>query len=295
MIRLILLTFCILAISACESEPPKPAIFVYASGGDGSELEQIFDDFTAATNIPVTPVWGDSTSNTDQLIGNANDPVDVLITSNVADIWRAADEGVLRPISSALFDSADPLLKDADGFWVAIDMRFHAIAMRKEKVRPLVASYEQLASPELRGRVCLSSSKLHVNRSLIAMLIDDRGVKKAERLVRSWILNLATSPFKSQEELIEAIRDGACDYGITSWMPEFDEVAYFLPEGGYLDIDAVGVTRHARQSNSAQNFVEWLLKNKSLRVKSEFDRRPVGIAGWHDEEARLLAERAVYR
>ena len=95
--------------------------------------------------------------------------------------------------------------------------------------------------------------------------------------------------------MIEAIRDGTCDYGITAWMPEQDEVAFFLPEGAYLDIDGIGVTRHARQPDSAQKLVEWLLINRSPQVESEFARQSVDTAGWNDEEASLLAERAVYR
>jgi len=293
--RLLIATLFIVSMVGCTSDPPQPPVVVYASDGEGSELDDLFAAFFSETNIPVSPIWGDSTTNTDQLIGNANDLADVLITNNVADIWRAAEEGVLRPINSPAFVDVDPLLKDEDGFWAAINTRQHAIAMPTGEIRPIVASYDQLASPELRGRICLSSSKLHVNRSLIAMLINDRGIKTAERLVRKWIRNLAASPFSSQEELIAALRSGVCDYGIVAWMPDVEGIAYFLPDEGYMDVDAIGITRHAHQPESAQRLVEWLLDKKTVRVVDGSGRRPVGIAGWRDEDARLLAERAAYR
>lgn len=293
--RVVVMTLIAVATLGCESEALRSPVVVYAPDGEAAELEKQFEEFSSETNIPVSPIWGDSTANTENLINNANKTVDVLITSNVADIWRAADKGALRPIRLAALVNADPLLKDPDGFWAAIDARFHAIGMRKGSARPLVASYDRLASPDMHGRVCLSSSILHVNRSLIAMLINDRGVKKTERLVRLWIQNLAAPPFPSQNELIAALSNGTCDYGIVSWFPDVEDIAYFMPEEGYLDINGIGVARHARQPESAQRLVEWMLQNKGIRLQGDSDRRPVGIAGWRDEDARLLVERAGYR
>ena len=293
--RVVVMTFVAVAMLGCESETPRLPVVVYAPDGEASELEKQFAEFSSETNIPVSQIWGDSTANTDNLIDNTNKTADVLITSNVADIWRAADKGALRPIRAIALADVDPLLKDPDGFWAAIAVRLHAIGMQKGPARSLVASYDRLASPELRGQVCLSSSNLHTNRSLIAMLINDRGVKKTERLVRAWIQNLAAPPFPSQDELIAALRNGTCGYGIVSGVPDIEEIATVLPEEGYLDIHAIGIARHAGQPESAQRFVEWMLQNESVRLQGDSDRRPVGIAGWRDEDARLLVERAAYR
>jgi iron(III) transport system substrate-binding protein len=292
----IAVTFISLLLTSCDSGPPPQALVVYAVGNDELALTEKLAEFTDDTRIPVTLVFSKSSKNADLVIDNSGSPsADVLMTNNVADIWRAADEGALLPISADTFDRADPLLRDADGFWVGIGVRSHAIASLIEATRPFDAGYDQLASPDMQGKVCLSSSALHVNRSLIAMLIDDKGVKKAERLVRAWIRNLAAAPFSSEDELIAAIRDGTCDYGILSWKPDIEDMVYFLPEPGYMDIDGIGVARHARQAESAQRLVHWLLQKGQYRTVSNYELRPVGIAGWRDEDARLLAERAGYQ
>jgi iron(III) transport system substrate-binding protein len=298
MIRATLTAACLsLSLAGCDSGPPPQSIVVYAVGNDESVLTETLTEFTEDTGIPVTLVFSKSSRNVDLVINNSGSPpADVLITNSVADIWRAADEGALRPIDADTFDRSDPLLRDADGFWVAIEMRSHAIgALKGEKTRPLVASYDRLASVDMRGRICLSSSELHVNRSLVAMLINDRGVKQAERLVRAWIRNLAAPPFSSEDRLVGAIRNGTCDYGILSLVPDVDDLVYFVPEQHYMDIDGIGVARHARQSDSAQRLVKWLVEEKQPRIVSEFEISPVSIAGWRDEEARLLAERAGYQ
>jgi len=281
---------------ACEKAPPQQPVVVYAVGDDEALLSESLTEFTNDTRIPVTLVFSRSSKNADLVIhNNGSPPADILITDNVADIWRAADKGALRPIDSATLERVDPLISDADGFWTAIAMQRHGIAALKTKTAHLpVANYDQLASSGMQGRVCLSSSLLHANRSLIAMLINERGAKNTERLVRSWVRNLAAAPFPSDDELIGAIRNGACDYGLLPWYPDIDDLIYFLPEQHYMDIGGIGVARHARQVESAQRLVEWLVRKRQSRIVSESDIRPVGIAGWLDEDARLLAERAGY-
>ncbi len=284
-----------LLLVACESKVPSAPIVVLATGEAGSEIDLLLANFSSETDIPVSVVWGDSTENTNRLLNNVDDSVDVIITTNVADIWRAADEGVLRPIEPKALENVAPILQDSDGLWAALEMRVHVIAMASGQVRPLVASYDQLAGAILRGRVCLSSSELHINRSLIAMLIDERGAKKTERLVRRWMQNLVAAPFPNQDALITAMRGGLCDYGILEWWPNEDDLMYFKPQPTTMDIDGIGVARHARHPESAQRLVGWLLRKKSIRPTGDSDASSVGIAGWRDEDARLLAERAGYR
>lgn len=298
MIRAIfLIAFTALISIACDSRPPHPPVVVYAVGNDENTLTQQLAEFTDDTGIPVILVFSKSSRNVDIFMSNSGTPpADVLISNNVADVWRAADEGALRPLSKEAVESSDPSLKDPDGFWIAVAMRWNAIGALKGASAPSQSGiYDSLAGEDMRGRLCLSSSALHVNRSLIAMLINDRGAKQAERLVRAWIRNLAAPPFSSEDELLEAIRNGTCAYGVLSSNPEIDDLTYFLPDQHYMDVDAIGVARHAPQAESAQQLVKWLVEKLQPRIASEIEIDPVSIAGWLDEDAKLLAERAAYQ
>ena len=292
----ILIAIVALTLVACERGPSHPPVVVYAVGNDESTLTKQLAEFTDDTRIPVTLVFSKISKNADLVINNSGSPTaDILISNNIADIWRAADEGALRPIRTEAIERSDPLLKDPDGFWVVVAIRWNAIgALKDDTTRPLPASYDRLASEDMRGRLCLSSAALHVNRSLIAMLINDRGVKPAERLVRAWIRNLAVPPFSSEDELVDAVRSGTCAYAILSSNPDTEDLTYVVPEQHYMDVDAIGVARHAQQAESAQHLVKWLVENKQPRIDGEFKIAPISIAGWLDEDARLLAERAGY-
>jgi len=292
----ILAALAVSILLACESRTSIPPVVVYANAEDESLLLTWFAEFTDETGIPVTVKYGDSSANTDAVIANTGSPpADVLLTSNVADIWRAADEGALRPIQSAHLSSIPEYLRDPDGQWAALEVRYAAIDVAPGLAVTSPGNYADLADPKLHGQICLSSSALAVNRSLIAMLIQDLGVRPAERIVRGWQRNLAFSPFPTEAELQVAIASGSCNYGILSMSPEIQFGKKAEDRQYYVDIDGIGVARHAQNPESAHVLVDWMLKKKAIKDLAWSNGKNVGIAGWRDEEARLLAERAGYQ
>ncbi len=291
---IVLLALIVLSAGGCETKLRGPAVVVYASEEAGSDLDHLFLEFTAQTNIPITVIRGETTANTDNLIKQTGVAVDLIITKNAVDIWRAAENGALRPITSEALQGVPSILRDPDALWAAIEMRVHVIARADEHVRPLINSYDALADPELAGRLCLASSGLHISRSLIAMLIDERGVRPAERLVRRWVRGLAEPPFATEEALVAALKEGRCDYAIVGLQAGMTDLIYSRAQPDYLDIDGVGIARHARQPELAQQLLGWLLLQKPIQIANDFDGRSAAISGWRDEQARLLAERAAY-
>lgn len=284
---------------ACDSgvnEPLPEAVVVYAGPEQEAWLAELFSEFTAETRIPVTLKVADGDANTRSVIENHGVPAaDVLITSSVADIWRAADEGALRPLIASEFDAVPAALRDPDRTWAAIGVRYAVIAAGKDADAQQVDDYSDLATSKLRGKVCLSSSTLAHNRALIAMLIEDVGIKPAERMVRAWVRNLAASPFVTEQKLVDALRSGTCQYGIVSSSVGVEGLATIVPNPLYLDIDGIGVARHAGQAELAQALVQWMLAANPLPEPESSNGRNAGLAGWHDEDVRLLADRAGYR
>lgn len=275
------------------SAPEGPPLLVLATGEEGGELSGAIAEFTDETGIPVSVEWDTSSNNATRLIEKSGRPVDVLLTDNVVDIWRAAEQGALRPIQSPVFAEVAAQWKDPDNMWAAIDVRpFIVIYPPGEGPG---GSYQSLADSALKGGLCLTSSELTQNRVLIANLIDDLGVRPAERVVRGWVRNLGAAPFSRQDDLLDALRDGRCKYGIASLMSNPEGLLSFVPPNAeYYEIDAIGVGRHAQQPDRAQQFVSWMLEFKTWQAGTGISTRNVGLAGWRAEEARLLAERAGY-
>ncbi len=280
-----------LVVVACEQEP-RQQVVVYVP----VEFEERAKSWLPNSGLSVTVVADDSATNTDRIISKQDSPqADVLITSNAIDIWRAADVGALRPIQRDALAVVPAQLKDPDGSWAAIGYRRLVIGVAREADRPLVSGFRDLGAQGLAGKLCLSSFALPANRALVGMLIEDLGIKPAERLVRNWVRNLAAAPFAGEAQLLAALERGDCEFGIVSEPPDGTSIITVLPQPTYLQIDGVGISRHAENADAAQRLVDWMLSDYQPDELDDSVVQNAGIAGWRDEEARLLAERAGYR
>ena len=115
-------------------------VLTTSSGGDDDTLviyngrshygdEQVFDDFTEATGIEVEIRGGTAPELFERLRREGGDtPADVLITTDLANLWRAEDAGLLQEAGSATLEEHVPAdLHDPDGAWWAsqvIDLMF---------------------------------------------------------------------------------------------------------------------------------------------------------------------------
>jgi iron(III) transport system substrate-binding protein len=305
-------------LSGCTPEPVSDKaqvalpIIVYAAYDDKNYLPQLFEEFSRDTGNIVTVRNGTVPAIVDDVLQNrVSPPADVLLTPTVVGVWRAAEEGELRPIySPTVADRVPAELRDPDNFWVAVSVRNANIVYDADKIAAAeLASFEQLANADIRGQLCLSSSSLGVNRGVIAVLLRKLGVRETELLVRSWVANLALPPFASEAELLSALESGACAVGIVSSnVPRQpgSALSNVAPTNIVATAEAIGITRHARNPDGAAALIDWLLqKSVQERHAAAMAALPVGadvkishalvVVASGDEEARRLAERARYR
>ena len=322
--KLAAVAFAAFALVACErpveqtpgsTSRPEPVV-VYASFEDENYLPSLFAGFTRETGIPVTVrhrAEGQIVSEVIEKRGSP--PADVLLTRSAHGIWRASDEGALRPLQSEAVPAGVPgWLRDPDGYWTAIGFSPAQVACSTERQEDCdaVEAYEDLARPEFRGRLCLSASSLAINRTVIAGLIADHGLRPAELIVRGWVANLALPPFESRAALLQAVEAGTCRLAVVSGFAvhDFDRptIATTWPQPGYFDVVAVGINRHARSPDSARRLVEWLVEDAAQAAQYEaIGLRPVdaglpfpppegtrnaNAVGLYETDAIKLAERA---
>lgn len=283
-----------LVLVACSRQPPPPAVLVLAAGEPGGWLEEVLDDYSSATGTPLDVRWGDSTELADALIRKSGDPADVLVTGTVADIWRAGDRGALRPITSAAFESQASWLKDPDGYWAALASYSWALVHGGAGPAPTL-DLDDLGSPPLQDRLCLVSSRDPAYRALLSHLVAERGTLATERLVRLWRHNFAAPPYADEDALLDAVANAGCTYGVVRLRAEEHGEQRPLLDARYIDVAAIGIGRHAQNADGAQELVDWVLRNNEVAVFEAAEYRPASLAGWHDEEAQRLAERAGYR
>lgn len=197
---------------------------------------------------------------------------DLLITVDAGNLWFAANQGVLAEVQSEILQGNIPdYLRDPEHRWFGLSVRARTIVYNAHTVEPEdLISYERLADPQWRGRLCLRTSKKVYNHSLVAMLINRHGARKTESIIRGWVANLARPPLASDVDVMTAIENGTCDVGIVNSYyfgrlqkqnPE-THLALFWPaiehNGVHVNVSGAGVTRYAPHREAAVRFLEWL-------------------------------------
>jgi len=247
----------------------------------------LYDAFTEATGIRVRVLQGDS----DQLIariqreGRAS-PADVLLTVDVGRLWRAEAAGVLAPVESELLEQRIPgHLRHPDGLWFGFSTRVRLIFYRPEVVDPAtVSTYEALADPQHRGRICIRSSTNVYNQSLLAAMLAAHGADATLAWTQGLVANLARTPQGGDTDQLKALAAGECDIAVAnhyyytrlliSGDPAEQAIArrigVVLPNqterGAHINVGGAGMVRGAPNPDNARRFLEFLASDSAQQL-----------------------------
>lgn len=236
-------------------------------------IKPLFDAYTAKTGVGVRFITDKEGPLLARLQAEgANTPADLLVTVDAGNLWQAGEAGVLATVDSPVLEGNIPAqLRDPGDRWFGLSIRARPLVYSTERVKPSeLVSYEDLADPKWKGRLCLRTSKKVYNQSLVAMMIARLGEAETARVVGGWVANLATEPFANDNQVMEAIDAGKCDVGIVNTYyygrlakdrPGL-KVAIAWPNqassGVHVNISGAGVTRHAKNPDEARRLLEWL-------------------------------------
>jgi iron(III) transport system substrate-binding protein len=264
------LALAFLGVTGCTRPPNDLVIY---SARNEQLIKPLFDRYTQETGQAIRFVTDDAAPLIERLAAEGkNTSADILLTVDAGELWNAAERGLLQPIQSEVLDRDIPEhLRDPKDRWFGLSLRARTIVYSTERVDPKsLSTYENLADPVWKGRLCLRTSKKVYNQSLVAMLIAQHGEARAEEIVRGWVANLATDVFSSDTLLIEAIVAGQCDVGLvnTYYYGRMLRDKRDLPvkifwadqagEGVHVNVSGAGVTTHSRHKEAAVKFLEWL-------------------------------------
>jgi iron(III) transport system substrate-binding protein len=244
-------------------------------------VKPLFDAYTKKTGVKIDYITDKAAPLLARLQAEGkNSPADMLITVDAGNLWQAAEKGVLAPVQSATLEKNIPAhLRDPEGRWFGLSIRARTIVYATDRVKAgELTTYEDLATPKWKGRLCLRTSKKVYNQSLVAMMIAQQGEAEAEKIVKGWVDNLATAPFSNDTKTMEAIAAGQCDVGIVNTYyygrlmkknPD-TRLALFWPNqddrGVHVNISGAGVTKHARQRDQAIKLIEWLSGEEAQKI-----------------------------
>ncbi len=266
---------------AALATPALAAEVVVYSARNEQLIKPLFDAYTRETGVEVKFITDKEGPLMARLKAEGrNTPADVLLTVDAGNLWQAAQEELLKPVDSPTLKTNIPAyLRDPGNQWFGLSVRARTVVYNPNKVKPgELTTYEDLASPAWKGRLCLRTSKKVYNQSLVAMMISEHGEEKTEQIVRGWVANLATDPLPDDTKAMEAVAAGLCDatvvntyyYGRLMEKKPNLPLAIFWPNqkgsGVHVNISGAGVTRYAKHELEAIKLLEWLSSAKAQNL-----------------------------
>jgi len=246
--------------------------------------EALYANFTKQTGIRINRIEGKEDELLERIRNEgANSPADILLTVDAARLAKAHELGLFTPVSSKVLETRIPAHLRSDD-WFSFSTRARVIIYNKVAVKPdEVRSYDDLAKPALKGKLCSRSGSHPYNLSLGASVIAHEGEAKAEEWARGMVANFARAPRGGDTDQIKAVAVGECQVALSntyyvarmmrSTKPEdqklMDKVGVVWPNqastGTHINVSGAGVLKYAPHKDAAVKFLEYLASDEAQR------------------------------
>ncbi|MFM8700529.1 MAG: extracellular solute-binding protein [Hyphomicrobiales bacterium] len=248
-------------------------------------VSPVFEAFTAKTGIKVNTIYIKEGLEERIKAEGVNSPADVILLVDAAKLIAASDMGLTQPVTTGSLETAVPsTLRDPAGNWFAVTQRSRIVYASRDRVAQSAITYEELADPKWKGRICIRSGQHPYNISLFAAAIDRLGPEKATEWLKGLKANLARKPSGGDRDVAKDILAGVCDIGIANTYylglmrnsPDPDQRAWgeavkaldstFGGGGTHVNISGAAVAKNAPNRESAIQLIEFLVDEKAQNM-----------------------------
>jgi len=250
----------------------------------------LFERFTSQTGILVNVIYAKDGLEQRIKAEGKNSPADLLISVDVARLIEAVQLGILQPYQSETLEKRIPShLRDPDGNWYALSSRARVVYIDRRMTDIKDLTYEDLASPRFKGKICIRSGYHIYNNALFAAAIYHMGEKRAEEWIHGLKLNLAKKPSGGDRDVAKDIAAGQCQVGLgnsyyvgqmqanpdtKAWA---DAIRIVMPKFAngvtHINISGAAIAAFAPNRSNAIMLLEWLtdIEAQSIYASINFE------------------------
>ena len=251
-------------------------------------MQPLLDSFTKATGVKVTSIFMKDGLAERVAAEGTRSPADVLMTVDLGSLLDLVEKGLTQPVSSSALEGAIPSnLRGARGEWFALSLRARVLYVHP--ALPMTAfSYEELADPKWKGKVCIRAGQHPYNTALIAAHIAKHGEAATEAWLRGIKANLARPTTGGDRDVARDIMGGICDIGVANsyyvglmrsgaggpeqvkWGSAIKVVLPTFKNGGtHVNISGASVARYSPNRAAAVRLLEYLVSNDAQKIYAE--------------------------
>jgi iron(III) transport system substrate-binding protein len=277
------------AFAAAATPAPADEVNVYTYREPGL-IKPALDAFTKNTGIRVNTLFAADGLAERMRAEGSNSPADLLIAVDIGRLQQAIDLGVTQPVKSDVLEKAIPAqFRDPQGQWYALTLRSRIVYAAKDRVADQALTYESLADPKWRGKICIRSGQHPYNTSLIAAYLAKHGEAKTEEWLKGVKANLARRPSGGDREGARDILAGVCDLAVGNsyyvglmrnakdeeqrkWGAAIRTVNPTFAGGGtHVNISGVVMARNAPSRAGAIKLMDYLVADSAQHIFSDLN------------------------
>ena len=178
--------------------------------------------------------------------------------------------------------------RDPEGHWYGVSMRARVVYASKERVKQDAITYEELADPKWKGKICIRSGQHIYNNALFAASSPSTARPRPRNGCAGLKANLAQKPSGGDRETARDVAAGKCDLGIGNtyyWAlmndKEADKKAWadatrvilptFQGGGTHVNLSGVVLAKHAPNKANAMKLIEWLVGEKAQHMHADLN------------------------
>ena len=252
-------------------------------------IKPVLDAFTQETGIKTEVLFLDKGLEERIAAEGVNSPADVILTVDIARLQKTVDAGVTQPLNDATVNANIPAeYRDPAGNWFGLTKRARVVYASAERVGDEPITYESLADPKWKGKICIRSGQHDYNLALISAAIAHWGEAKAEAWVKGLKANLARKPDGGDRDQAKAIAAGECDIALGNtyyvglmmtnekdpeqkdWAKAIKVVFPTFENGGtHVNVSGLALAKNAPNKANAVKFMEFMVSDDSQRIHAE--------------------------
>lgn len=282
------LTLAVAVITAAVPAQAEGVVNVYTYR-QPALINPLLEAFTAKTGIEVQAVFADSGLVERLAQEGRNSPADVLLSADVGRLVEAADRGLAQPVTSpAILDKVPANLRDTENQWFGLTMRARVVYASRERAPINAITYEELASPEWKGKICMRPGNHPYNLGLVAAMIAHKGEDATREWLKGLKANLAVKPSGNDRAQAKSVYAGECDLAIANtyymgkmltetkepeqkkWAESVKIVFPSSPDfGTHVNISGMLLAANAPNKDNAIKLMEFLASDEAQRLYAD--------------------------
>jgi iron(III) transport system substrate-binding protein len=252
-------------------------------------IDPLLLKFTEDTGIKVNVIFAEKGLIERMAAEGRNSPADLLLTVDVGNLMQAKEAGVGQVVHSQDLEKEIPAAyRDKGGVWWGLTRRARVVYASKERVKLRDITYEDLADPKWKDKICIRSGQHVYNVALTASMIAAHGETWTEQWLKGVKENLAHKPAGDDRMQVKGVYSGECDIAVgnTYYMgamlqnekePEQKEWAnsvYILfpntnDRGTHVNISGAVLAKNAPHKDNALRLMEFLASDEGQQMYAE--------------------------